>query len=104
MGSRETNKKTTVVIQVPDGDVWGQNNVIRGEEKGLDSRYILEEELSGLDMGVMKREGSKRMEFVGPQMENTGAGACLEEDQKYSLDLLNERCLLDTKAEMWKGN
>lgn len=54
--------------------------------------------------GVIKREESKRMEFIGPQMENTGAGACLEEDQKYSLDLLNERCLLDTKAEVWKGN
>lgn len=59
MGSRETNKKTTVVIQVPDGDVWGQNNVIGGEEKGLDSRYILEEELSGLDMGYDEKRGVK---------------------------------------------
>lgn len=59
MGSRETNEKTTVLIQVLDGDVWGQNNVIGGEEKGLDSRYILEEELSRLDMGCDKKRGVK---------------------------------------------
>lgn len=59
MGSRETNKKTTVVIQVQDGDAWGQNNVIGDEEKGLDSRYMLEEELSGLDVGCDEKRGIK---------------------------------------------
>lgn len=35
-------------------------------------------------------------------MGNTGTGAYLEEDQN-SLDLFNEKCLLNTKGEMWKG-
>lgn len=37
--------------------------------------------------GVMKGEGSRRMELVVLQMRNAGAGACLEEDREYSLDL-----------------
>ena len=42
--------------------------------------------------------------MVVSQMENTGAGARLEEDQENSLDLLNEECLLDIKMEMCKGS
>lgn len=40
MGSRETNKEATVIIQVRDGDAWGRNYVIGGEEKDLGSRSI----------------------------------------------------------------
>ena len=49
--------------------------------------------------GGLEREGSRmcpgildlRMELVVPQMGNTGAGACLQENQEYSLDLSDER-------------
>ena len=46
-------------------------------------------------MGLLEREGSRmclgildlRMELVVPQMGNPGAGARLEKDWQYSLDL-----------------
>lgn len=38
---------------------------------------------------------------VGSHNGNPGAGACLEKDQEYSLDLSNER--LDTKGGDTKG-
>ena len=64
----------------------------------MDSGYNLKEESSGLDMGLLEREGSRmrpgilnlRMELVAPQMGNPGAGVCFEKDQEYSLDLSNE--------------
>lgn len=47
-----------MIIQVRDDDAQGQNGVIGGEEKGLDSGYILKEEPSTCIWGVMRREGS----------------------------------------------
>lgn len=44
-----------------------------------------------------------RMELVAPQMGDTGTGARLEEDQEYRLHLSDERCLLDTKVDMWRA-
>lgn len=101
MGNRETNKEVTVIIQVRDGDAWGQNDVIGGEEKGLDSRYILKQELSGLDMGSDGKRGVKEGGFGSPTNGEYWVWSYLEEDQEYSLDLLYERYLLYTKVEMW---
>ena len=64
----------------------------------MDSGYNLKEESSGLNMGLLEREGSRmclgildlRMELVVPKMGNPGAGARLEKDRQYSLDLSNE--------------
>lgn len=93
-----------MIIQERDGDAWGQNDITRREEKGLDSGFILEEEPSRWIGGVMEREGSRKM--VALQMGRIGAGAHSGgggEDQN-SLDLLGETCLLNTKGEMWKGS
>lgn len=43
--------------------LWGQNSVIGGEDKALDSGYNLKEESSGLDMGFLERGQGCVQEF-----------------------------------------